>query len=70
MARFYLDLAWDSPITIRAVRAGCSSLASVALGTLGPSNDRIEGSYPNTSAKRTTPSGSSVSLHVLTVKLS
>ena len=66
IARFNLDFAWDSPITLRAVKAACARSASVVLGTLGPRNERSEGNSPNTSADSTTRSVPSVSLHALT----
>ena len=69
IARFNLDLAWASAITFRAVRAACAHLANVALGTLGPRNERSEKHSLNTSSEGTTPSGPNISLHDLTVKL-
>ena len=70
IARFNLDFSWDSTITLRAVKAVCVRSASVALGTLGPSNESNEENYPKTSADATTPSGPSVSLHALTAQIS
>ena len=70
MARFNLDYAWASSLTLRAVRAACFSSASVVLGTLGARNERNEGNSANTRAEGTTPSGPIVSLHALTDKLS
>ena len=70
MARFNLDFAWESSITLRAVRAPCARSASLALGILCPRNERSEGNSPNTSAEGTSPSSTGVSLHALTAKLS
>ena len=70
MARFNLDFAWVSAITLRAIRAACARSASVALSTLGPRSERSKENSPNTCAEGTTSSGPSASLHALTAKLS
>ena len=70
MARFNLDFAWASAIALCAVITACARSASVALGTLGPRNERSEGNFPNTNAEGTNSSGPGLSLHALTAKLS
>ena len=70
MARFNLDFAWASSITLRAVRASNYRSASVVQGTLGRRNEHSERNSPNTRAEGTTPLGQSVSLYALTAKLS
>ena len=66
VARFKLDFAWASAITLRAVRATCARSASVVLSTLGPRNQQSEGNSPNTNAEGTILSGPGVSIHALT----
>ena len=65
-----LTFAWASAIALRAVRTDCARSTNVALGTLGPRNERREENSPNTSAEATNPSGPRVSLNALTDRLS
>ena len=51
-------------------RVGCARLADVSRGALGPRSERSEGSFLDTSAGGSNPSGLRVLLHALTAKLS
>ena len=52
-ARFSLDCACASAMTIRAVRVACARSANVARGILGPRKNWSEGNSPNTSLEGT-----------------
>ena len=57
IARFNIDFAWTSDITLRAGKATCIRSGNVAQGIFGPRNEHREGNSQNTSAEDTTPSG-------------
>ena len=59
----YLDFYWASVVTYKAARQAYYRSANVALSTLGPINERSEGSYPKLSADGTDSLGPSVSLY-------